>query len=92
MPRSFGMLSMVRELLKDHTEIPNLLASTTRGGYIMFFKHVELHKYDLTNAGIDQACYDELVADGNNSTEEQLWVLAADMREKFKDYMRPLFS
>ena len=58
----------------------------------MFFKHVELHKYDLTNAGIDQACYDELVADGNNSTEEQLWVLAADMREKFKDYMRPLFS
>ena len=58
----------------------------------MCFKHVELHKYDLTNAGIDQACYDELVADGNNSTEEQLWVLAADMREKFKDYMRPLFS
>ena len=58
----------------------------------MFFKHVELHKYDLTNAGIDQACYDELKASGNNSTEEQLWVLAADMREKFKDYMRPLFA
>ena len=34
----------------------------------MFFKHVELHKYDLTNAGIDQACYDELKASGNNST------------------------
>ena len=58
----------------------------------MFFKHVQLHKYDLTNAGIDQACYDELKASGNNSTEEQLWVLAADMRERFKDYMRPLFS
>jgi len=58
----------------------------------MFFKHVELHKYDLTNRGISQACYDELVASGNNSTEEQLWVLADDMREKFKDYMRPLFS
>ncbi len=58
----------------------------------MFFKHVQLHKYDLTNKGIDQACYDELVASGNNSTEEQLWVLAADMRERFKDYMRPLFA
>ena len=58
----------------------------------MFFKHVELHKYDLTNRGISQACYDELVASGNNSTEEQLWVLADDMREKFKDYMRPLFA
>ena len=58
----------------------------------MFFKHVELHKYDLTNRGISQACYDELVASGNNSTEEQLWVLADDMREKFKDYMRPLFQ
>ena len=83
---------MVRELLKDHTEIPNLLASTTRGGYIMFFKHVELHKYDLTNAGIAQACYDELVASGNNSTEEQLRALADIEREKFKDWMRPLFA
>ena len=57
-----------------------------------FFNHVQLHKYDLTNAGIDQACYDELVASGNNSTEDQLWILAADMRERFKDYMRPLFA
>ena len=69
-----------------------LIQIRTRGGYIMFFKHVSLHKYDLTNKGIDQACYDELVASGNNSTEEQLWVLAADMRERFKDYMRPLFA
>jgi len=57
----------------------------------MFFNHVQLHKYELTNAGISQACYDELVASGNNSSEEQLRVLADDMREKFKDYMRPLF-
>ena len=57
-----------------------------------YFKHVALHEYELTNAGITQACYDELVASGNNSTEEKLWVLAADMREKFKDYMRPLFA
>ena len=57
----------------------------------MFFNHVELHKYDLTNKGISQACYDELVASGNNSSEEQLRVLADHMREQFKDYMRPLF-
>ena len=57
----------------------------------MFFNHVQLHKYDLTNKGISQACYDELVSSGNNSSEEQLRVLADDMREKFKDYMRPLF-
>ena len=61
----------------------------------MFFNHVELHKYDLTNKGIPQACYDELtiqLADAKNAlSEEQLWVLADDMREKFKDYMRPLF-
>ena len=57
----------------------------------MFFNHVELHKYDLTNKGISQACYDELVASGNHSSEEQLRVLAAHMREQFKDYMRPLF-
>ena len=61
----------------------------------MFFNHVELHKYDLTNKGISQACYDELtiqLADAKSAlSEEQLWVLADDMREKFKDYMRPLF-
>ena len=57
-----------------------------------YFKHVQLHKYDLTNAGISQACYDELVASGNNSSEEQLRVLADHMREEFKDYMRPLFA
>ena len=62
----------------------------------MFFKHVELHKYDLTNAGIDQACYDELVAELGDAyvhlTEEQLRVLADHEREKFKDWMRPLFA
>ena len=57
-----------------------------------FFKHVKLHQYDITDKGISKACYDELVAEGNNSTEAQLRVLADDMREQFKDYMRPLFS
>ncbi len=60
-----------------------------------FFKHVQLHKYDLTDKGVSQACYDEITADladaKNALSEEQLWVLADDMREKFKDYMRPLF-
>ena len=32
------------------------------------------------------------LADAKNAlSEEQLWVLADDMREKVKDYMRPLF-
>ena len=57
-----------------------------------FFKHVSLHKYDLTNKGISQACYDELGAIGNNSNENQLRILADSMREEFKDYMRPLFQ
>ncbi len=57
-----------------------------------FFNHVQLHEYDITDKGITQACYDELVASGNNSTEDQLWVLAYDMCQKFKDYMRPLFQ
>ena len=57
-----------------------------------FFKHVQLHKYDLTDKGVSQACYDEIVASGNKSTEEQLRVLADAMREDFKDYMRPLFA
>ena len=57
-----------------------------------FFKHVKLHEYDITDLGIMQACYDELVADGNNSDEKQLRILARAMREEFKDYMRPLFA
>ena len=57
-----------------------------------YFKHVQLHEYELTNAEISQACYDELVASGNNSTEEQLRALADIEREKFKDWMRPLFA
>ena len=29
-----------------------------------FFKHVSLHKYDLTDKDISQACYDEMKAEG----------------------------
>ena len=57
-----------------------------------FFKHVKLHEYDITDLGIRQACYDELRADGNNSDEKQLRILAHAMCEEFKDYMRPLFA
>ena len=61
-----------------------------------YFKHVQLHEYDLTDKGISQACYDELVAELGDAwvhlTEQQLRVLADHEREKFKDWMRPLFS
>ena len=62
------------------------------GAFMSFFKHVQLHEYDITDLGIRQACYDELIADGNNSDEKQLRILAVAMCEEFKDYMRPLFS
>ena len=58
----------------------------------MFFKHIQLHEYDITDKGISQACYDELKASGNNSSEAQLKILADNMREEFKEYMRPLFA
>ena len=61
-----------------------------------FFKHVELHKYDLTDKGVSQACYDEITIDNpvleDVLSQEQIQVLADDMRERFKDYMRPLFA
>ena len=61
-----------------------------------FFKHVALHKYDLTDKGVSQACYDEITIDNplleDVLSQEQIQVLADDMRERFKDYMRPLFS
>ena len=59
-----------------------------------FFKHVQLHKYDLTDKGVSQG-RDEIIADNPSLedvlSDEQIQVLADDMREKFKDYMRPLF-
>jgi hypothetical protein len=61
-----------------------------------FFKHVQLHKYDLTDKGVSQACYDEIITELGDAhwhlTEKQLRVLADHMREEFKDYMRPLFQ
>ena len=58
-----------------------------------FFKHVQLHKYDITDKGITQACYDEMKADGCDIviTEKEMQVLAKHRCEEFKDYMRPLF-
>ena len=61
-----------------------------------YFKHVQLHEYELTNAGISQACKDEIIADMGDAyvhlTDKQLNILADAMREEFKDYMRPLFA
>ena len=61
-----------------------------------FFKHVALHKYDLTDVGVSQACYDEICIDypviEDVLSQEQIQVLADEMRERFKDYMRPLFA
>ena len=61
-----------------------------------YFKHVQLHEYDLTDKGISQACYDELVAELGDAwvhlTEQQLRVLADHEREKFKDWLRPHFA
>ena len=60
-----------------------------------FFKHVQLHKYDLTDKGVSQACYDEICIVNpiieDVLSQEQIQVLADEMRERFKDYMRPLF-
>ena len=60
------------------------------------FKHGALHKYDLTDKGVSQACYDEITIDNplleDVLSQEQIQVLADDMRERFKDYMRPLFA
>ena len=60
-----------------------------------FFKHVQLHKYDLTDKGVSQACDDEICIDNpiieDVLSQEQIQVLADEMRERFKDYMRPLF-
>ena len=41
-----------------------------------FFKHVALHKYDLTDHGVSRACYDEIVASGSNASEAELRILA----------------
>ena len=59
-----------------------------------FFKHVQLHKYDITDKGIKQACLDEMKAEGYDIviTEKEMQVLAAHRCEEFKDYMRPLFA
>ena len=61
-----------------------------------FFNHVQLHKYDLTDKGVSQACRDEIIADMGDAyvhlTDKQLDILADAMREEFKDYMRPLFA
>ena len=75
---------------------PKLVGIYNWGGYMSYFKHVALHEYDLTDKGVSQACYDEIKAELGDAwvhlTEEQLRVLADHEREKFKDWMRPLFA
>ena len=76
--------------------LKNYMTLATEVSKMSFFKHVQLHKYDLTDRGVSQACYDEITADladaKNALSEKQLWILADAMREEFKDYMRPLFA
>ena len=64
------------------------------GESMSFFKHVQLHEYDITDKGISQACYDEMKADGYDIviTEKEMQVLAKHRCEEFKEYMRPLFA
>ena len=64
------------------------------GAFMSFFKHVQLHKYDITDKAITQACYDEMKADGYDIviTEKEMQVLAKNRCEEFKNYMRPLFA
>ena len=57
-----------------------------------FFKHVQLHEYDITDKGISQACYDEMKREGYILPEDEMRVLADHKREQFKEYMRPLFA
>ena len=61
-----------------------------------FFNHVQLHKYDLTDKGVSQACRDEIVADMGDAyvhlTDKQLDILADAMREEFKDYICLLYT
>jgi len=62
--------------------------------FMSFFKHVALHKYDLTDKGVSQACYDEMKAEGYDLviSEKEMQVLAKHRCEEFKNYMRPLFA
>jgi len=62
--------------------------------FMSFFKHVALHKYDLTDKGVSQACYDEMKAEGYYLviSEKEMQVLAKHRCEEFKNYMRPLFA
>ncbi len=60
--------------------------------FMSFFKHVQLHEYDITDKGISQACYDEMKREGYILPEDELRVLADYKREQFKEYMRPLFA
>jgi len=69
-----------------------LLKSQTSFFFMSFFKHVQLHEYDITDKGISQACYDEMKRDGYILPEDELRVLADYKREQFKEYMRPLFA
>ena len=82
------MLSTELESLKASTQ-----TKTRRSPMSTFFKHVELHKYDITERDLLRACVDELVASGYDIlSEEELNLLARHKLEKFKDYMRPLFA
>ena len=87
-------MNKVSQGVLQYAPFPLIIIMYTTHTTHMFFKYVELHKYDLTDKGISQACYDEMKAEGYDIviTEKEMQVLAKHRCEEFKDYMRPLFA
>ena len=56
-----------------------------------FFKHVQLHKYDLTDKGVAQACYDEVVAEAKDTGDFCMYgeeMLRQSAQWKMEDILR----
>ena len=60
----------------------------------MFFRKIDFSKYEPTDQDTFRACFDELTLLGYDKILEhdELRVLAEYRAEKFKNFMRPLFS
>ena len=62
------------------------MTDLTEVSKMSFFNHVQLHKYDLTDKGVSEACRDEIIADMGDAyvhlTDKQLNILADAMREE----------
>ena len=58
------------------------------------YRHVNIHKYEVTDKDLLRASVDELTARGYAKVleEDELKVLAEYHLEKFKNWMRPLMN